>query len=204
MITSGHSNTIVLLGGSFDPVHNGHIALANAAAAATGAEKILLLPARVSPLKEHARLLPESFRQELLRLALPEIPKGEICNLELSMPVPSYTVNTVERLAAENPDAHFWLAIGADQLLHFEEWHEWRRLLSLAGIAAAARGTAQQSGLLPAADRLRAAGGQVTLLAMPPIDCSSTEIRRRLLAGESVAGMVPESVEQALTRFAIH
>ena len=175
---------VALLGGSFDPVHNGHIAMAQAAKSQLGVDEVWFVPARQTPLKDRT-LSKASDRLNMLRLVGQEHPDFKICDLELKRNGISYTVDTLETLKSMYPDIEFIWLIGADQADQFDQWKEPEKLLELAQFAVIDRD-----------DRLKKAplkDERFVRVTMEPVDVSSSEIR----AGKKL-NLMPESVRQYL------
>lgn len=183
-----------LLGGSFDPVHAGHLALAHAARAELGLAQVVFVPAGQPWQKP--QITPAHHRLAMLRLAVAQADAGAIDTREITRHGPSYTIDTLRELrreiGAERPLV--WL-LGLDQLCHLDSWHCWEQLSTLAHVAYAARaGTAPALPPAVAAHvAARSAGpqavatrpaGSFVAFAMPPVDCSATAIRAALAAGQ--------------------
>ena len=174
---------IALLGGSFDPVHAGHVALAEAARDRLGADRVLLVVAAGQPLKAGGAAAPPEDRYAMVRLAVRGRARLEASDLELHRPPPSYTVDTLRELRRGlPPEAGLLLLLGADALADLPRWKE----------AAAVRGLATIVGCTRPG-RGPPAGADRVLEAATP-DVSSTEIRRRVAAGEGIEGLVPGDV----------
>ena len=128
---------IGVYGGTFNPIHRGHLTAARAAADALGLEKVLLIPDNLPPHKAlPAGSATGEDRLEMCRLTAGEVPGMEVLDLELRRSGPSYTSDTLAELHAQYPDDELWLLVGSDMFLSLQEWHEPERILSLAGIAA--------------------------------------------------------------------
>lgn len=174
---------IGLLGGSFDPVHLGHLALAEAARDRLALDRVLLVVAAGQPLKPSGPSAPAEDRYAMVRLAVRGRPRLEASDMELLRPAPSYTVDTLREVRAEFPaGTEVLLLLGADALSDFPRWREFPAIRSLARVVACTR----PGFPLPA-------GADLLLEAETP-DVSSTGIRRRAAAGESLEGLVPEDV----------
>lgn len=185
-----------LLGGSFDPVHNGHLALARAFGSAVEADRVLLLPAKEPPHKPGRKLADERDRLAMCRLAVEDDPALEASDLELTLPAPSYTVNTLRALQKSRPGSALFLLCGGDMLLNLRHWKEFEAILRLCTVCAAPRGENDRDRLTACAEEYHALGGQVQILDMKPVDLSSTDIRNKVGAGEPIAGLVPKQVEE--------
>ena len=160
---------IGIYGGSFNPVHCGHIGIACRAAAEHSLERVLVVPAKTSPFKIGADADGTGFtdaqRWEMVVAACRPHPELEPCDIELRRGGVSYTIDTVRALKEAIPDASFFFIVGEDSLAGMPYWREWSTLKTLA-----------------------------TFVAYPRTSESSTEIRRRLAAGEDISGMVPPAV----------
>ncbi len=177
---------LALYGGTFDPVHNGHLILARDALALLNADKVVFIPARLSPHKQATSPASAAVRREMLAAAIAEEPGFELDDSELGVPGPSYTVDTLERVRAAYPQAEIFYLIGADNV---RELHTWRRiedLRRLAKFVVFGRGEAA----IPGAEQFRVLPRR--------IDISATEIRQRVARGESIRYLVPEAVRSLI------
>ncbi|MFO1338144.1 MAG: nicotinate-nucleotide adenylyltransferase [Burkholderiaceae bacterium] len=181
---------IGVFGGSFDPPHLAHLALARVASDTLGLDELLWLPAG-SPWQKGGHTRASGVqRAAMLRLLVDGEPGFVVDPRELHRPGPSYTADTLRELSAEHPGAALFLVIGADQLGRLDTWHDAATIVRLSMLAVAAReGQAVQP---PAAW----AGQPLTWreLPLPRIDISATEVRRRLAAGEPVSPLVGDAV----------
>ncbi|MFI4984952.1 MAG: nicotinate (nicotinamide) nucleotide adenylyltransferase [Solirubrobacterales bacterium] len=165
--------SIGILGGSFNPPHLGHLALARHAREQLGLERVLLMPACVSPHKSDAADPGPEHRLEMCRLLIGDAPGLSVCALEIDRGGASYTVDTLEALHASHPDAELTFIVGADTASTLPAWHEPARLLELAGLAVAARaGSTRRDVLDRVASLGRTSGGvasAATLLTGDPV-----------------------------------
>jgi nicotinate-nucleotide adenylyltransferase len=187
---------IGVMGGTFDPPHDGHLALARAAAAQLDLERVMLVPAAEPPHKPGGATMPATQRMALVRAAVEGDPVLEASSEEIDRPGPSYTADTLERIAGANPGADLWFILGADQLEGFPGWSRPDRIVQIARLAVASRPGAGD----PAMDFLAGAvaAGRVDVVDMPEIPISSTEVRARIARGEDVSGLVPPAVAAML------
>ncbi len=192
----------VLFGGSFNPVHNGHLRLARAALSALPGAKLLWLPAACSPFKTGRAMAAERHRYAMCALAAAGESAMAVSDAEFSLPAPSYTVQTVEWFLHNRPD-EYWFLCGADAFLSLSRWRSPERLVTLTGFAVADRG-AGQAALQRQKAAVEAAGGRVLLLPMEPEAVSSSAIRDRLRAGQPITGLVPPAVEQYIRENALY
>jgi nicotinate-nucleotide adenylyltransferase len=177
---------IGILGGTFDPPHNGHLALATAAIAELELSKVIFIPARVPPHKPAGDVSPEQDRLAMLKLAISVDCRFELSEIEIKRDGPSFTVDTLARLKADNPGDEFLFLIGSDNVSEMENWHEPDQILKLVRVAATVRPGHSIRGKF---------ADVIETFEMPPVDISSTAIRERVKSGESISGMVPGSVE---------
>jgi len=191
---------IAVFGGTFDPVHIGHLITARAVAEQRGFERITLVPAASPPHKRGALAAPE-HRMAMLRLAVGDDPTFEICELELYRTGPSYTYRTlIELRDRHGPDAELYWIIGADMLASLHTWHRAKEVMDLARILVAARppwpGKADEllAGLAGPLGPQNVEQLRRSIVETPLIDISSTELRRRIAAGRPVRYFIPEHV----------
>lgn len=189
---------IGILGGSFNPVHVGHLALARQAMAELNLDRVLFMPSRVTPLKNASTLLPLALRVALLRRALRGRRGFELSLLEARRPGISYTVDTLRALKRRHPDATLYFLTGADSVRTFARWKEHAAIPKLCRFVVCSRPGFRACPCLPAGGRPgrrapRAAGPFFHLPIDAP-DVSSSAVRARLAAGRSVVGLVPPAV----------
>jgi nicotinate-nucleotide adenylyltransferase len=177
-----------LLGGSFDPIHAGHIHAAETALRIRGLAKVLLIPAASPPHKRQGCRASFEDRVEMARLAADGHPGLEVAALEGERNGPSYTVDTVEAIRARHSEIELDLLVGADMLADFPNWRRAAELVELVTIVAFERPGEE---LDDAVDRFAATFGRdrLVLVALDPVDTSATELRRALAEG---AEMGPE------------
>lgn len=185
-----------MFGGTFNPVHNGHILLAREAMAQYPADQFWMMPAKIPPHKEAPELAADCHRLAMCAFAAKEIPGGNVSSFEIERESVSYTIYTLQALTAAYPHARFTFLMGSDMLLSFQRWFQWREILKLADLLAASRRNEDASPLERAAEELRREGGSVTLLPIRPFEISSSEIRRRIRSGEEYACYLPREVVQ--------
>lgn len=183
---------IAIFGGSFNPVHVGHIALARSVVQQQLADEVWLLVSPQNPLKQQADLLPEAQRLALARKALVNEDGVEVSDFEFHLPRPSYTWNTLQALSAAYPDVDFSLLIGADNWALFHRWAHPVDILAHHKLWVYPRqGIVVDEASLPAG---------VCLIEAPLFPFSSTDIRNLMRKGESIHGYVPQAIEQDVQR----
>ncbi|MDP9044907.1 MAG: nicotinate-nucleotide adenylyltransferase [Pseudomonadota bacterium] len=186
-----------LFGGSFDPVHNAHLALARLALSELNLDRLLWVPAGQAWQKQRA-LTPAVHREAMVRLAIEGEARFELSRLETERPGPSYTVDTVRELSEASPGTQWYLVIGQDQYASLHTWHAWQDLLGLVTLAIADR-----------PDAPRSADPQVLrvphqTVALPMMDISSTGIRERLIEGRRIDDLVPPAVARYIARHRLY
>lgn len=181
-----------ILGGTFDPIHIGHLVMASYAIDALSLDEVWFMPAQTPPHKQR-QITHVEHRAEMCRLAVELDSRFEFSNLDLQGDAPSYTSELLERMHRLLPDAELVFLIGTDSLIGFPTWHEPEKILALASLGVAERpGTVVEESVLDALPHLRE---KVQLFDSPLIELSSTEIRERRSAGKSITYLVPEQVE---------
>jgi nicotinate-nucleotide adenylyltransferase len=177
--------TWAVFGGSFDPPHVGHVLAAQWALSTQRIESVVVIPALVHAFGKP--LEPFPHRRRMCELAFAGVRGVRVSDLEARMPSPSYTVHTLERLRAEYPHVDLRLMIGSDLVLQLPSWREGERVVALAPPLVIGRG-----GHLDGDEEI----------AMPTV--SSTEVRRRFRAGESLDALVPWAVRDHVARFGLY
>ena len=188
---------IGIFGGSFDPVHNAHVALARLARAELALDEVLWVPAG-QPWQKHRSMTAAVHREAMVRLAIAGEPGFALSRIELERSGPSYSIDTVRALQAQRPGADWYLVIGQDQYAGFHTWHGWQELLGLVTLAIANRPDAPH-GADPQV--LRVPHAAVTL---PMMDVSSTDIRERIARGQGIADLVPAPVASYIARHRLY
>lgn len=186
-----------VFGGTFDPVHLGHLLLAEACRDALKLDEVRLLPAAEPPHKPDAEISPGKQRVAMLEFATAGIPEFVVDRRELKREGPSYTVDTLEELKQEFPDDELYLLIGADSVRDLPTWRAPERIATLARIVAVNRGDDE----LKDRETLRNLLGSelfdgIIHISMPGVAISATELRRRVKSGESIRFQTPRAVER--------
>jgi nicotinate-nucleotide adenylyltransferase len=176
---------IGVFGGTFDPVHLGHLILAEQCREQGRLDQVLFVPAARPPHKRDQELTPFAQRMEMLQLAIAGQPAFQVDELEKDRPGPSYTADTLEELHRRQPDAELFLLVGGDALRDLPSWHEPQRILARAKLLVMARAGAP----------VASAPVEVQRVEVPLIEISSTDVRRRVRDGRSVRYLIPRAVE---------
>ncbi len=175
-----------LFGGTFNPIHLGHLLLAETARETLALDRVLFIPTRQPPHKSDRDLLPGGERMRLIRLAIRDHSAFAASDIELQRDGISYTIDTVQAIHRQLPEAKLFLLVGQDMLA--VPWRSWAQLKRLCTIVAARR---------PGGPKPKQQAG-VQWLDMPPVGIASSDIRRRLRAGRSIRYLVPGPVERYL------
>ena len=203
-----------LFGGTFNPIHSGHLTIADQVRQLLALDRIVFIPAALQPLKT-TPLAPAADRLEMIRLAIAPHPWAEVSTVELDRPAPSYSVDTVEIFKKERPNDPLFFLLGSDAFGDFANWRHPEQLLSLADIIVIARPgrsfmslrslpylkgaddatlTALDRGAVTQTALTLPGGPQLWLVHLEPCSISSTHIRAALRAGEPVEDLLPAAV----------
>lgn len=186
----------VMFGGSFDPVHIGHVSLVKTLLLEQDVGIVTVVPAKCSPFKTDKKLCENQKRLEMCRLAFEGIPNVEISDMEFEMPSPSFTVSTLNELNKRFPGDSLGLLMGGDSVMGLGRWKEYDRILQMAEIFAAVREDADLNAIKNELERLFA---HYRIVNMPKLLVSSTEIRSRLAKGMSCEKFLCPKVEKYIT-----
>jgi nicotinate-nucleotide adenylyltransferase len=178
---------LALYGGTFDPVHNGHLILARDALEELQVDRVVFIPANLSPHKLATSPAPAALRREMLAAAIADEPGFTLDDSELQLSGPSFTIDTVERVRAAYPASQIYYLIGADNV---RDLHTWRRIDDLRRLV--------EFVVFGRGDGSSQAGNAFRTLNRR-IDISATEIRRRVACGASIRYLVPEPVRSIIT-----
>jgi nicotinate-nucleotide adenylyltransferase len=177
---------IGIFGGTFDPIHHGHLILARDVLEKFALDQILFIPAAQSPHKAGTTPAPAAARWRMIEAAIAGEPAFAASRLELDRPAPSYSVETVEQLQAARPDTQFSFLIGEDNLTKLPTWHRFEDLARLVQFVVLDRTGGAPAAPYPTLRRL--------------IDISATTLRKRVASRQSVRYLVPEAVEEIILR----
>jgi nicotinate-nucleotide adenylyltransferase len=181
---------IGLFFGSFNPIHTGHLIIANLMAEATDLKKVWFVVSPQNPLKPAKGLLHEFDRYDMVRAAIHDNYKLEACDVEFHLPKPSYTIHTLVHLREKHPDKAFRLIVGGDNLENFKHWKNHRIILDDFGLYVYPRPGAQPSDLFQ--------HPHVKIVDAPMLDISATFIRNCIRNNRSIRYLVPDGVEQLI------
>jgi len=181
-----------VLGGTFDPVHVGHVLMASYVRERLPLDQVVLMPAALPPHKApRPDMASAADRWEMVLRAVASVPGVTACPLELERPGPSYTIDTLRALRSLQPDWEIFLIIGEDNIGQVGSWHRPDLIMAACTVVA---GTRAAPGAPPRPDDPW--GSRIVRVATPVLEISSTEIRARVSAGKAIRYLVPEGVEQ--------
>ena len=182
-----------VVGGTFDPPHLGHLVLGAAAKAALGLERVLFAPAGEQWRKAGRPVSPADVRLELVRAAVEELEWAEVSTVDIERPGPTYTVDTLSALL-ERRGGQWWFLVGEDALADLPNWHQADRVLELARLGVACRPPAEAHIPPEVRARFPAIDERIDIVPMPPLDVSSSDLRRRVRDGLPTDHLLPERV----------
>lgn len=197
MIVTGNSGSakqkVAVFGGTFNPVHNGHIHMAMRFAEILGVQKVILIPSGLPPHKQAPDLASAGDRLAMCRLAAENGP-FEVSDIEIMRSGPSYTADTLRELKKREPQTQFFFLTGEDMFLTLEKWHEPEVIFALADVCAAPRSFNGMARLQDCACRLKKLGARVHIENIQYLPVSSSMVRAAVKKGQDITGMVPEGV----------
>ena len=183
------------MGGTFNPIHVGHLLLAEQAREALALDEVLFIPSGNSYMKDSSGILDSAVRAHLIALAIEKNPYFHLSYMEINREGASYTCDTLTELKSQNMDVEYYLILGADNLLTLESWKNPDYILQNCIVAAAVRGTGTEMRLEKIASHLiYEYQADIRILPARYMDLSSSEIRKRLKEGKSVRYMLPNKV----------
>ncbi len=186
---------ICIFGGSFNPIHNGHIHLARQILRHAPIQEVWLIVSPHNPLKENTSLMDDQLRLQLARIAVQKEKQIKISDIEMHLPRPSYTWQTMKALEKEYPQHRFSLLIGADNWVNFDKWHAHQEILKHHYIYIYPRkGYTVDTNTLP---------DNVRLLDVETIDISSTQIRKLHSEHKDISTLLPKKVADILKNIKI-
>lgn len=191
-----------IFGGAFDPVHNGHLLVAEQCREQCGLDEVWFVPTRIPPHKDAADLSPDNDRLEMLNLATAGMSEFVVSRVELDRDETSWTVDTLERLQSGRPDDELFLLIGADSLRDFPTWREPQRIAELATLVVVNRGDVGSDSFV--SDLAAESRSAVRQVSIPGVDFAATDIRSRIARGQSIRFMVPRSVEEYIRQHGLY
>ena len=199
---------IGILGGTFDPIHLGHLIIAEQARDQYGLDKVLLIPSGHSYFKDNRKqkVLPPQTRLLMTRIAAEGYAPFEVSDIEVNRPGNSYSFETLEEIAAQNPGAELYFIVGADTVCSMRTWRAPERIFAACTILAAIReDQVDPEQLKNESEALaRDYGARILPVEIPNIGISSTDIRERAAAGKSIHYLVPSALESYIIKNGIY
>lgn len=192
-----------IFGGSFDPVHKAHLAIARACQQHAKLDEVWFTPTAIQPLKQKGPRASDAHRLEMLRLAIRDEPFWRVCSIEIDRGGLSYTVDTLRQIHEELPDAELFFLIGADALQDVAKWREPREIFRMATPLVVRRAVPSPPDLHHL-KLLCSPGKQPQSIEMTAMDVSSSEIRRRIAAGIPADELVPDAVAEFITQHRLY
>jgi nicotinate-nucleotide adenylyltransferase len=187
---------IGMLGGTFDPIHSGHLVIAEEARLKLDLSRIIFVPAGQPWLKTDREITPAVHRIEMVKRAIAGKNDFELSTVEVDCPGPSYAVDTVTILQQQlGEEAKIFFLVGWDSLVELPQWHDPARLVQLCQLVAITRSGLSRPDLKSLEPSIPGIKKNVVWLDIPPIDISSSDIRDRVARGLSIHGLVPDNVE---------
>ncbi|SMO69238.1 nicotinate (nicotinamide) nucleotide adenylyltransferase [Fodinibius sediminis] len=196
MASAGKS--VGLLGGSYDPVHNGHLAIARSFVESGYISNLRVLLTPESPHKSSRKPADYDLRLKMLEAAFDGEDQISVSDLERRLQPPYYTVQTLRYLTEKEPGINFFLCIGEDSLLNFRTWHMWKELLTYCDLLVAARPSFETENLDAEITR------KVHYVEHAPVAISSTQVRNRVKEGRDISKLVPPRVAQIITEHKLY
>jgi len=181
---------IGIYGGTFDPVHHGHLILAHQALEEFKLDRLVFVPAAESPFKIHNHTAPATDRLAMLQLAIKGEDRFEVDPIEIERGGVSYSIDTVKMFRSRDPEAELFFLVGEDNAYRLTDWHRFEELKKMVGFVVLSRSEDFQSPEYPVVQRR--------------IEISSTEIRNRVANGESITYLVPESVKRYIEQHQLY
>jgi nicotinate-nucleotide adenylyltransferase len=189
---------IGLFGGTFDPIHLGHLAVAQQAAESLDLSRVWFIPSGRPPHKKRARMTPSGLRHRMVKLALAGNPRFRASDIELRPSGAAYTIDSLRKIRAAHPGAELYLLMGMDQASTLSDWKEPERILEICRVAVLTRPGFQASQVEP---RWRK---KLIFLPVSRLEISASEIRSRVRRGQSIKYLVPSAVEEMIRRYRLY
>jgi len=198
-LASYSGQSVAVIGGSFDPIHYGHLLLGEQAGERYGVGVVIFVPNRLSPLKNQASVSAAQDRYAMAELAVADNPRFAVCDCEINRPGPSYSIDTIRALRQGLPaGVQILFVMGADAVLELPEWREPDAILAESQVVAVRRPGFDLQKVSVALGPQRAS--QIEVLDMPIMDISSTDIRQRVSQGKSIRYLTPPGVIDYIKR----
>jgi nicotinate-nucleotide adenylyltransferase len=190
-----------IMGGTFNPIHYGHLFLAEAAYEQLDLDNVLFMPSKNPPHKDKPQMITEQQRVDMIELAIGDNPHFEFSSFELDREGMTYSADTLTLLKEKNPNTEYYFIVGADSLFYMHKWMQPQIIFDLCTVVAASRDNTNQDQLCQQADYLKANyNAKIELIDMPTIQIASAVIRKRVSMGKSVKYYLPDDVYSYIVR----
>ncbi len=202
---SENKKRVGIMGGTFNPIHLGHLIIAEAAYEAYNLDEVLFVPSGVSYMKDQSEILDAKKRVHMTGLAIEDNPHFALSTIEIDRDGNSYSYETLETLRKQNPNTEYFFLVGSDTLFALETWKHPEILLPSCTILVAVRDGVPMEKMQEHAKYLEEKfGGSIKLLTTPNIEISATDIRNRLAANRDVKYFVPDSVLEFIHKYDLY
>jgi nicotinate-nucleotide adenylyltransferase len=196
---------IGIMGGTFDPIHNAHLALATRAYEQFSLDKVWILPNGNPPHKQSTMQADVRCRMKMVQLAIEPIPYLELCDAECTSPEYHYTFETLQKLNIEHPDTQFYFIMGADSLFDFDEWRNPEIISRECILLAATRDHCDRIKIEQRITELQKMfHTDIRILDTPDMDIASEDIRERIAKGKDISHMVPSAVKDYIQEIGLY
>ena len=183
-----------IFGGSFNPVHNGHLKLLENAQREFSFDRIIIIPTNIPPHKTDAEFVSDYDRLAMCSYAFDEFERAVVSDYEIRKGGVSYSYDTISYLKGKYPDDKLYFIMGSDMLLTFDKWYRYEDILPMTAIVCEAREDGKYELLIRKAEKLNSLGGEVYIMKNEPFVVSSSEIREKIRKGEEYSCYLPEGV----------
>lgn len=187
---------ITVFGGTFNPIHNGHLNIVDAVLSRLCPDKLIIMPTGTPPHKQAQRLVSDGDRLTMLKLAVSDRENVEVSDYEIKKEGKSYTVLTLEHLKELYPDDELYFVMGSDMLSSFLNWYRPERIMELATLVCISRSEDEKQKDKQSAERIASVGGKCILIECEAVEVSSTEVRNLISTDSDISKLVPKSVEE--------
>lgn len=197
-------SSTAIFGGTFNPVHNGHIKLATDVRKEFDIDRFIIMPSKIPPHKKADELADDNDRLNMCRLAFEHLNGFEVSDYEIKNSKISYTYYTLKYFKETFPLEKLYFVMGGDMLLSFTKWHRFEEVLSMASIIAASREMGQYAELLREAEKLRKYNSEIYIIKSEPFVVSSSEIREYVKNNKDISCYLPNKVVQYISENKIY
>lgn len=193
---------IAIFGGTFNPVHNGHVNLISSINKEISIDNIIIIPTNIPPHKKAEDLASANDRLNMCRLAFENM--ADVSEYEINRPGKSFTIDTLKHFKSKYPDDELYLIMGSDMLLSITTWKSYKEILSFATIIAASRSHEDTARITEYAEVLRDDNAKIITVLFPPYEISSTRIREMIADNEDYTCYLPQKVVEYIRNFKLY